>query len=114
MIRHLVYAGKWKDTILLLSEMNDLGFSDLEVQGLVVNKLFETGRRDEWVTILRDKRPLTSHFTKDKLLNVNVTNDAATVDDEFFGEKEKDNGNSFKACSTMLIHSAGHLKQMTY
>lgn len=47
MIRHLVYAGKWKDTITLLNEMNDLGFSDLEVHGLVVNKLFETGRRDE-------------------------------------------------------------------
>ncbi|CAD7941842.1 unnamed protein product [Amoebophrya sp. A120] len=84
MVRNLTYAARWPDAIAILKDMNDNGLADLEIHGLLVNKLFEAGRRFEASQLLMDKRPLESKHTKEKL--------------------------PLAASSTILIRSAGHLQ----
>jgi hypothetical protein len=44
--------------------MTDVGFGDLEIHGLVVNKLYEAGRHWDAVKLLKDKRPI---YCKDNI-----------------------------------------------
>ncbi|CAD7929753.1 unnamed protein product [Amoebophrya sp. A25] len=84
MVRNLTYASRWSDAISILKDMNDAGLADLEIHGLLVNKLFDANRKYEAAQLLLDKRPLCSKHTREKL--------------------------PLAASSTILIRSAGHLQ----
>ena len=51
--------------------MTDVGFGDLEIHGLLINKLYEAGKHWEAIKLLRDKRPIHGKLrTRVKLLRM--------------------------------------------
>lgn len=88
LVRNLTYCKRWSDAISILNDMNAANLGDLEIHGLLVNKLHEHGMAAEALGLLHDRRPLYSKHTATKL--------------------------PLAASSTMLIRSCGQLRQLQF